>query len=63
MRYWIKTEGELITVVYYAPTEGTIEVDAPDDFVSCGDTANKYKSVNGGIVEVENYEPPKIVEQ
>lgn len=61
MRYWIKTDGELITVVYYAPTDGSVEVDAPDDFVSCGDTANKYKFVSGQIVEVENYEPHKIV--
>lgn len=61
MRFWIKTDGEFITVVYYAPTDGAIEVEASDDFVSCGDTANKYRYVNGAIVEVENYETPKEI--
>lgn len=51
MKFYIKTEGETITVVYYAPTEGTIEVEAPEDFVTCGDTQNRYKFVNGQIVE------------
>lgn len=55
MIYWIKTQGELITVVYYNPTHGAIEVEAPLDFVDCGDTLNKYRYIDGQIVLNPNY--------
>ena len=55
MTYYIKTQGELITVVYYAPTEGAIEVEADKDLVECGDTLNKYRYINGEIVLNPNY--------
>jgi hypothetical protein len=55
MTYYIKTESELITVVYYAPTEGAIEVEADKDLVECGDTLNKYRYINGQIVLNPNY--------
>ena len=51
MKFWIKTQGEEIILVHHTPQVGTIEVEAPDDFVDCGDTANKYKFVNELIVE------------
>lgn len=59
MKFWIVTQGEEIILVYHTSRVGAIEVEAPDDFVNCGDTANKYRYVNGAIIEVENYEPPK----
>lgn len=61
MKFWIVTQGEEVILVHHTPRVGAIEVEAPDDFVDCGDTANKYKFVSGQIVEVENYEPHKIV--
>ena len=51
MKFWIITQGEEIVLVHHTQREGTIEVEAPNDFVDCGDTANKYKFVNGQIIE------------
>lgn len=49
MIFWITTDGEDIILVHTTHQDGTIEVIAPDDFIDCGDTANKYKYVNGLI--------------
>jgi hypothetical protein len=49
MIFWIVTDGEDILLVYPTPQDGAVEVIAPDDFIDCGDTANKYKYVNGLI--------------
>ena len=49
MKVWIVADGEDILLVHSEPQDGAVEVDAPDDFIDCGDTANKYKYVNGLI--------------
>ena len=54
MKYCIKTEGEVIILAYPVETEGAIEVEVPEDFITCGDTANKYKFVNGKIEQNGN---------
>jgi hypothetical protein len=55
MRYWIITQGEEIVLIHHTPKVGTIEVEAPDDFVDCGDTQNKYRYIDGQIVLNPNY--------
>jgi len=57
MTFWIVTDNERILLVHTSPQDGAIEVDAPDDFIDCGDTENKYKYVNGAIVIDDNYNP------
>jgi hypothetical protein len=57
MIFWIVTDDETILLVHTSAQEGAIEVDAPDDFIDCGDTENKYKYVNGLIVINDNYNP------
>ncbi len=49
MTFWIVTDNETILLVHTSPQDGAIEVNAPDDFIDCGDTENKYKYVNGLI--------------
>ena len=49
MIVWIVTDNERILLVHTSPQYGAIEVDAPDEFIDCGDTANKYKYINGLI--------------
>jgi hypothetical protein len=49
MTFWIVTDNEDILLVHTEPQNGTVEVDAPNDFIDCGDTANKYKYANGLI--------------
>jgi hypothetical protein len=49
MTFWIVTDNETILLVHTSAQDGAIEVDAPDDFIDCGDTENKYKYVNGLI--------------
>jgi len=49
MIFWVVTDGEDILLVHTSPQDGAVEVDAPDDFIDCGDTANIYKYVNGLI--------------
>ena len=57
MIVWIATDNEDILLVHTSPQNGAIEVDAPDDFIDCGDTANKYKCVNNLIVINNQYNP------
>jgi hypothetical protein len=52
MTFWIVTDNEDILLVYPTEQNGAVEVDAPDDFIDCGDTANKYKYVNG-LIEIK----------
>lgn len=57
MTFWIITDGEDILLVHTTPQHQAVEVSAPDDFVDCGDTANKYKYVNNLVVINNQYNP------
>jgi hypothetical protein len=57
MTFWIVTDNERILLVHTSAQDGAIQVDAPDDFIDCGDTENKYKYINGAILIDDNYNP------
>jgi len=50
MSHWIKTEGEIIKVVYFTEHPDTVKVELPEGFLE-SDFANEYRFINGQIVE------------